>query len=66
MSEQQKKARRGFFAGMGLLAAAGVAVKLSATSGQTEAPQQAQAQEPEGNGYRLTEHIKKYYRTTTI
>ncbi|MBK4734501.1 hypothetical protein [Noviherbaspirillum pedocola] len=65
MSEQQKKARRGFFAGMGLLAAAGVAVKLSANV-QTEAPQQAQAQEPEGNGYRLTEHIKKYYRTTTI
>lgn len=65
MSEQQKKARRGFFAGIGLLAAAGVAVKL-APKGQAEAPQQAQAQEPEGNGYRLTEHIKKYYRTTTI
>jgi hypothetical protein len=65
MSEQHKKARRGFFAGMGLLAVAGVAVKLSAT-GQAEAPQEAKAQEPEGTGYRLTEHIKKYYRTTTI
>jgi hypothetical protein len=22
--------------------------------------------EPEGTGYRLTEHVKKYYRTTTL
>jgi hypothetical protein len=22
--------------------------------------------EPQGDGYRLTEHVKKYYRTTTI
>jgi hypothetical protein len=65
MSEQNQKARRGFFAGMGLLAAAGVAAKLSGKA-QEQTPPAAQQQEPEGNGYRLTEHIKKYYRTTTI
>ncbi|MFC3109690.1 hypothetical protein ACFOFO_17250 [Undibacterium arcticum] len=64
MEEVRKTTRRSFFGGLGLLAAAGAALKLSpalvasdATSPQTE---------PEGKSYRLTEHIKKYYRTTTI
>lgn len=63
MTEQKKIARRSFFAGVGLVAAAGLAVKLSpkaATSTPTS-PEQ-----PAGDGYRLTDHVKKYYRTTTI
>jgi hypothetical protein len=64
MAEQNKIARRSFFAGLGLVAAAGVAAtKLSpkvVTSGA------ATPTEPEGDSYRLSEHIKKYYRTTTI
>ncbi len=64
MSEQKKIARRSFFAGLGLVAAAGVAAKL-APSKPVEAAAQQPA-EPEGDSYRLSEHIKKYYRTTTI
>ena len=64
MAEQKIVTRRSFFAGIGLVAAAGAAVKLS-----TPAPGIAAlepAAEPVGGGYRLTEHIKKYYRTTII
>lgn len=61
MAEPKKTARRSFFAGLGLVAAAGVAVKLSAAPTPVALPD-----EPAGTGYRLTEHVKKYYRTTTI
>ena len=64
MSEKTKIARRSFFAGLGLAAAAGVAVKL-APSTAVEAIAD-QPTEPEGKSYRLSEHVKKYYRTTTI
>lgn len=64
MSEQTKIARRSFFAGIGLAAAAGIAAKLTATPPvPTAEPTPA---EPQGDGYRLTEHVRKYYRTTTI
>jgi hypothetical protein len=64
MSQQSKIARRTFFAVLGGAAAAGVAAKLSSRPpipGAAEA-----AKESQGDGYRLTDHIKKYYRTTTI
>ncbi len=64
MSDKTKIARRSFFAGLGLAAAAGVAVKL-APSTVVEAIAD-QPTEPEGKSYRLSEHVKKYYRTTTI
>ena len=64
MSQQPKIARRSFFAVLGGAAAAGVAVKLAAGTAPPAAA--APAQEPQGDGYRLTEHVKKYYRTTTI
>jgi hypothetical protein len=63
MAEQNKVARRSFFAGLGLIAAAGIAAKLAP---QTVTPTVATPAEPEGDSYRLTEHVKKYYRTTTI
>lgn len=67
MAEQNKVARRTFFAGLGLAAAAGIAAKFSP---KTNAPAVAdaadKAAEPQGDGYRLTEHVKKYYRTTTL
>ncbi|MDB5841810.1 MAG: hypothetical protein JWQ23_3762 [Herminiimonas sp.] len=65
MAEQKKIARRSFFAGLGLAAAAGVAAKLSSTTVLPDVAAPAPA-EPAGDSYRLTEHIKKYYRTTTI
>jgi hypothetical protein len=61
MAEPKKIARRSFFAGLGLVAAAGVAVKMSAAPTPAPLPD-----EPAGTGYRLTEHVKKYYRTTTL
>lgn len=65
MSEQSKFTRRTFFAGLGLAAAAGVAAKLS-PSGAIPEQVPALPSEPKDKGYRLTEHIRKYYRTTTI
>ena len=57
--------RRSFFTGLGVVAAAGVALKLTPTTAGLAAEALPPA-EPEGDGYRLTEHVKKYYRTTTI
>lgn len=65
MSEQSKIARRSFFAGLGIAAAAGIAAKLTTKSTVPAVAEPASA-EPQGDGYRLTEHIKKYYRTTTL
>jgi hypothetical protein len=65
MAEQSKIARRSFFAGLGLIATAGIAAKLSPKSITAPVAEPASA-EPQGEGYRLTEHVKKYYRTTTI
>lgn len=57
--------RRSFLSGFGLVAAAGAAFKVSQTIPIQKAEAPAQG-EPDGAGYRLTEHVKKYYRTTTI
>ncbi|HJV73728.1 MAG TPA: hypothetical protein VJ654_05860 [Noviherbaspirillum sp.] len=65
MSEQSKIGRRTFFAGLGLAAVAGVAAKISSKSAVPELPEPV-ALDPKDKGYRLTEHVKKYYRTTTI
>lgn len=63
MAEQEKIARRRFFAGLGAIAAAGAAVKLAPVPAVSDAATPA---DPKGDSYRLTEHVKKYYRTTTI
>lgn len=63
MAEQEKIARRRFFGALGLAATAVAAVKISSDTVASEASTPA---EPAGDGYRLTEHVKKYYRTTTI
>ncbi|CAL61583.1 conserved hypothetical protein; putative exported protein [Herminiimonas arsenicoxydans] len=66
MAEKTKIPRRSFFAGLGLVAAAGVAAKLAPESASSVLTNVISPQEPEGKSYRLTEHVKKYYRTTTI
>lgn len=63
MEQKSNIGRRRFFAGLALLGVAGTALKLSRP---TPAAGVIDAAEPEGDSYRLTEHIKKYYRTTTI
>jgi hypothetical protein len=65
LSTQSKPTRRSFFAGLGAVAAAGVAVKLASKAPEPVAAA-PEAVEPEGPGYRLSEHIKKYYRTAKI
>ncbi|MDO8298447.1 hypothetical protein [Lacisediminimonas sp.] len=64
MADQKTTGRRKFFAGLGLAAAAGVAVKVAGIQQTTEAA--APAEPDHGDKYRLSEHVKKYYRTTTI
>lgn len=67
MADQSKTSRRSFFAGLGAVAAAGAATKLLPQSPAAAVIDSAtSAPEPSGDSYRLTEHIKKYYRTTTI
>lgn len=65
LSTQSKPTRRSFFAGLGAVAAAGVAVKLASKPAEPAAVEAA-AEEPAGPGYHLSEHIKKYYRTAKI
>lgn len=65
MTEHKKLTRRSLFAGVGLVAAAGVTAKLLKPA--TDAPAVAERENPaRGGGYHLSEHVKKYYRTTTI
>lgn len=64
MSTQSNSGRRSFFTGIGALAAAGIAAKMASSPPDTTPP--AEAAPPPGDGYRLTEHIQKYYRTTKI
>lgn len=66
MAEQKKVARRSFFAGLGLFAAATAAAKLTPTASPPSPDSVATQTDPQGKGYRLSEHIKKYYRTTTV
>lgn len=65
MAEQNKIARRTLFAGLGLAVAAGAVAKLS-QSASVGALSASEKPEPAGESYRLSEHVKKYYRTTTI
>ncbi|MGH8618362.1 MAG: formate dehydrogenase [Burkholderiales bacterium] len=55
--------RRKFFAA----AAAGSAVAVGAAIvGKPEAPPPAKASKAAGKGYRVTEHIRNYYRTAKV
>jgi hypothetical protein len=65
MDKKNVIARRTFFSGLGVVAAAAAALKLAHRIPSSDSATAAQ-NEPEGDGYRLTEHIKKYYRSTTI
>lgn len=56
-SKPQSPTRREFFKTAGLGAAAGVATSLVGEP----APAQAAQAAPEGQGYRETDHVKRYY-----
>lgn len=64
MSQSPGNARRSFFAVLGGAAAVGIAAKLVP---RTVVPDAAESAKPlPDDGYRLTEHIKKYYRTASL
>lgn len=65
MEQKNKILRRSFLSGLGLVAAAGVAARMSKPASVPAEPV-AENADPQGDGYRLTEHIKNYYRTTAI
>jgi hypothetical protein len=68
MSQPKSKlSRRTLFAGAGTAGAIAAAASLLPGAVQ-EKPLQPQAKEPpeQGGGYQLTEHVKRYYRSTLI
>jgi len=65
---QPKPSRRGFFFGAaatGAAAAAIVALPGAPALQQTELPAPKPAPE-KGGGYSLSEHVKRYYKTTRV
>ncbi|WP_458761872.1 formate dehydrogenase [Cupriavidus basilensis] len=69
--KQPKAARRAFLAGTGVVAAAGAAAALTSRGPAMPAAPRLAAAIPDvtstdGDGYRVTEHIRKYYRTTLV
>jgi hypothetical protein len=69
MSESQTKpSRRGFIMGAAVAGAATAAVVTLPKTDTPEAP--AADQNPpapqNGGGYRVTEHVKRYYKTTLV
>jgi hypothetical protein len=67
MNDKQKSSRRSFFAGAAGVGAAAAAVavlpKLD-TSGADPVPSAKPAPD-KGGGYQLSEHVKRYYKTTS-
>jgi hypothetical protein len=68
MSEPQSKLlRRTLFAGAGAAGAvAAVATVLPQMVQQAESTPQAKQPPARGGGYQLTEHVKRYYKTTLV
>ena len=63
-----KPARRGFMLGAAVAGAAGaaaVALKTAPVTVEAAAPEAPKPPE-RGGGYRLSEHVKHYYKTTLI
>jgi hypothetical protein len=66
MSDAQKnKGRRNFLLGASAASVAGAAALVVSTKPETNV-KTSKAGIPEGKGYQLTEHVRNYYRTTTI
>jgi hypothetical protein len=69
MSEgRNQPSRRGFMLGAAVAGAATAAVVTMPKTAGTEAPvtEKAPTAPEKGGGYRLTEHVKRYYKTTLI
>lgn len=66
--KQHRVARRHFLAGAGVVAAAaGAAAMTARTPAAPAAAVQLPDPEPtDSKGYRVSEHVRKYYRTTLV
>lgn len=64
---QSKPSRRGFFLGAAATGAAAAAIVALPGAQIAETAQQEPKPAPEkGGGYSLTEHVKRYYKTTRV
>jgi hypothetical protein len=64
---QVKPSRRGFMFGAAAAGAATTAVAVLPQLQPATEPAAAEPPRPErGGGYRLSEHVKRYYRTTLV
>ena len=59
-----KMSRRKFLAAAGVGGAA--AAVIAAKSGGLAEPEGKQAAAPQGKGYQLTAHVRRYYETTKV
>ena len=68
--KQPRVARRTFLAGAGVVAAAGAAAVVTrghpALSEAIAPKAEPDDPAPDSNGYRVSAHIRKYYRTTLV
>ncbi|MBK7459033.1 MAG: formate dehydrogenase [Rubrivivax sp.] len=66
--DQQPMARRTLLAGAGTVGALAAAAALlpARESAKTPAGDTVQTASDESTGYRLTEHVKQYYRTARV
>jgi hypothetical protein len=62
--EKTKRSRRTFLLAVGAGGAATVAAIGAKTVPQT--PEKNAKKDPEGKGYELSEHVRRYYRTTLV
>lgn len=67
-SETTELSRRTVFLGASTAGAAAALVSLAGKSGSEDASQAVQRPAPpeRGGGYHLSEHVKRYYKTTTV
>ena len=64
---ESQVSRRKLFAGAGTLGATAAAARLLPSAGSVIEPKPAvQAAPAKGGGYHLSEHVKRYYKTTLV
>jgi nitrous oxide reductase len=68
-TDRSVSARRGFLMGAGLAGAAGAAAVVATRGGAAQPAASGSApqmHERGGGGYHVTEHVRRYYRSTTV
>jgi len=67
MTTKQRLSRRGFLAGAGAASVAGAAALVATQKpAKPEPVKTSKAGIEPGAGYQLTEHVRNYYRSTTV